>query len=1266
MHRSGTSAVAGALSCLAVDFGEQLTPGTEDNSKGYWEHTEIVALHDELLRGLHSRWDDDKSLPAGWLDRDVTTEIESLLIGIIKRDFDHAPLFGLKDPRMCRLVPLWLRIFKRLEIDPYFILPIRHPFEVAQSLAKRDGMDHAKSYLLWLNHLVEAESATRAEKRSFVCYGDFVTDPIGTLSTAQKTLGLDFRSPTEISATLRKFVEPKLRHHDSGEKSTLASKVEVPALALEIFNTLCSSAGQAEVSNKIKMLTTQFVLAGELFYPRIGLLQGELAALDSRVPSTDDTSSPEQLVRLDIFHPTSGGYRSSESQIRFFGSGSWKTLAIDLPGRVKNSEVLRLDPVSYPAVVDIAELVLKQAVSGEVVWRASNPGEFDAFQVAGTGCRLENDRYLRIFSFGGDPQLLFPAATASLGTSPLRLELSIRVDGTTEAIRSAVADQASGAGELAGALESSKETIRRQAEELQAAADVASQLEAAKARLALLDMAAGSWQRTVSDLQLALDGSRAELTRVTYHAEASNAQVTSLRAEVEKARQQAEATNIEIAALRAEGESAKQRTQVADVEINNLGLEVESAKQEVRDVTSRLEAATAGLEDTRSQLEAAQTRAISLETAAINERARTADLQASLEAAQQSLRKAIEERTVTNGRVHTLETALQETNAEAERLRREVMEERRNGRDNLQQIEALRAAMEQARLDSARSTIAVKEQISKNRELRAQLENKTSALAGLDEQIATLKVGLEAARSQWNEVSGELRGAALEISELQNERQVGNEQIRILEQQVQEMRLAFEKSDVERQRLAAAVEIHQANKFGFEKYRTFVEQQLQVIGQGLSVMTQRLLKGDGDAPSLVDLISRNIRRIAHPSAAWRTAGAVGLLRAAPAGAPKTVRESASVASDLQAGLDEICQSLASAKQAPATAAAEIPRLFELQRRTQELVRSMALPHLGAGNKSLWNIVHWARPTRTNVPIPAAASRLFDAAWYLSNYPDVANAELDPLQHYWSFGVFEGRHPNAVFNVPWYLEKHPELDLNRTNPLEHYWNSWETEGSDPSPLFDSRWYSALYKDVSGAGLNPLHHYLRYGMAEDRHPHPLFDAVWYRSNNPETAGLNPVEHYLKQGGRLGLSPHPLFNGEWYLKQNTDVAEHGDNPLVHYLLYGVGEGRNPHPLFDARWYLHEVGYVSEAVANPLLHYLTIGAQRRLSPSPFFDPEFYLAQDPGLAECTDFLLHYLTVGWKHGCQPSPDFDPKRYLALHPEARDAGIDPLTYSLLRP
>ena len=47
--------------------------------------------------------------------------------------------------------------------------------------------------------------------------------------------------------------------------------------------------------------------------------------------------------------------------------------------------------------------------------------------------------------------------------------------------------------------------------------------------------------------------------------------------------------------------------------------------------------------------------------------------------------------------------------------------------------------------------------------------------------------------------------------------------------------------------------------------------------------------------------------------------------------------------------------------------------------------------------------------------------LFDSAWYLETNPDVAEAQMNPLEHYLYFGSGERRTPNRFFNVAWYRD-----------------------------------------------------------------------------------------------------------------------------------------------------------------------------------------------------------------------------------------------------
>jgi glycosyltransferase involved in cell wall biosynthesis len=66
-----------------------------------------------------------------------------------------------------------------------------------------------------------------------------------------------------------------------------------------------------------------------------------------------------------------------------------------------------------------------------------------------------------------------------------------------------------------------------------------------------------------------------------------------------------------------------------------------------------------------------------------------------------------------------------------------------------------------------------------------------------------------------------------------------------------------------------------------------------------------------------------------------------------------------------------------------------------------------------------------------------ASGEFEAQWYLQQYPDVAAAGADPLQHFVHTGARERRKPNPRFDTEGYVRDRPEVARDGVNPFVHY-------------------------------------------------------------------------------------------------------------------------------------------------------------------------------------------------------------------------------------
>jgi hypothetical protein len=102
--------------------------------------------------------------------------------------------------------------------------------------------------------------------------------------------------------------------------------------------------------------------------------------------------------------------------------------------------------------------------------------------------------------------------------------------------------------------------------------------------------------------------------------------------------------------------------------------------------------------------------------------------------------------------------------------------------------------------------------------------------------------------------------------------------------------------------------------------------------------------------------------------------------------------------------------------------------------------------------------------------------LFDRAFYLRKYPDLAAAGVNPLLHYLRYGAAEGRKPHPLFDPEFYLRRQPEL-RGHTNPLLHFLeHSGANPHTNPHLLFHCEAYRQAYPEAAAPGVNPLLHHL----------------------------------------------------------------------------------------------------------------------------------------------------------------------------------------------
>jgi len=214
MHRSGTSVLTNVLALYGCSLPAKLNLASEDNPRGSLEPEEIVQLNDAMLARMDSAWDDWASLPQPWFASAEAAEFVQRAIAIIVDNYGDSQRFVLKDPRICRLLPIYRSALTADDREVKVILALRHPAEVVQSLWRRDRLPRETSLLLWLRHVLEAEHHSRGLSRVFIQYAALMEQPEAVIDTIEHWLNLTLpRRTAQTRLEVQKSLMPELRHN---------------------------------------------------------------------------------------------------------------------------------------------------------------------------------------------------------------------------------------------------------------------------------------------------------------------------------------------------------------------------------------------------------------------------------------------------------------------------------------------------------------------------------------------------------------------------------------------------------------------------------------------------------------------------------------------------------------------------------------------------------------------------------------------------------------------------------------------------------------------------------------------------------------------------------------------------------------------------------------------------------------------------------------------------------------------------------------------
>lgn len=285
MHRSGTSALTGMLNLLGVELGgkDALLPARSDNPAGFWENKTAMEINEDLLSQLGRRWSSVTELPEAWMESEAAAVALGRAISLLEMNFKDAPVWALKDPRICRLAPLWFKAATLAGSSSRDALIVcRDPREVCRSLAARDGLAPGVSSLLWVQHVLEAERYSRGMPRTVITYHQLIRDWASVAGRIGRELRLEWPlAVASVTAQVDDFINADYRHHEFGEE---ADDNEVSMLARELY-AVCVAIEGGDLSQweRFHDLGARYEAARDVFGLAIEATVGEIRALENSI-----------------------------------------------------------------------------------------------------------------------------------------------------------------------------------------------------------------------------------------------------------------------------------------------------------------------------------------------------------------------------------------------------------------------------------------------------------------------------------------------------------------------------------------------------------------------------------------------------------------------------------------------------------------------------------------------------------------------------------------------------------------------------------------------------------------------------------------------------------------------------------------------------------------------------------------------------------------------------------------------------------------------
>ena len=417
MHRSGTSALTKGLELFGVDLGQNLMKANAFNPKGYFEDFQLVQINENILRKSGLFWSTLQFLEPTDLSYPRLEKEQKAAREFLERKLAQGGPIGLKDPRICRTLPLWQKIFVEMGVRVGYVIALRNPYEIAASLQKRDNLPIDYGLTLWCSYITDALRYTEGKSRLFVGFHQLLENSERELTRISEFLETTWNPHAESTLEYqKKFLDSDIRHHQMKKGHSLRTPAS-QALALAL-DAVCQKSDKKELEN-VGHTGKEALL--------------EMIRVSNLIKKNNQISLPS-CNSVELFYSKDQGKFSEKRKlINHFDrmSGSKEVINVSLSDEVGLAPYWRVDPGCQPGMIHLLGMKFLNS-KGHVVWDLQDDRE--QVVVSGTATALPHPAVgVELVSTGNDPQVILPKLPSQFLPVAL-LQIELEVEPPAEAI----------------------------------------------------------------------------------------------------------------------------------------------------------------------------------------------------------------------------------------------------------------------------------------------------------------------------------------------------------------------------------------------------------------------------------------------------------------------------------------------------------------------------------------------------------------------------------------------------------------------------------------------------------------------------------------------------------------------------------------------------------------------------------------------------------------------------------------------------------------